>query len=86
MKAGTVRLDPGTQKNRDGRLFPFGGHLPELRDVLEAQQRVTTAMETADGKICPWVFHRSGRRVRGFRKAWANVCAVAGCPTILDAV
>lgn len=83
LKAGTVRLDPGTTKNRDGRLFPFGDHLPELRDVLKAQRHDTTAQETAGGKICPWVFHRSGRRVKGFRKAWANACTAAGCPTMI---
>ena len=83
LKAGTVRLDPGTTKNRDGRLFPYGSHLPELRDVLEDQKRVTTAVETAEDKICPWVFHRNGRRVKGFRKAWANACVAAGCPGMI---
>ena len=33
-EAGAVRLDPGTTKNGEGRLLPFGDRLPELRDML----------------------------------------------------
>ena len=33
--AGVVRLEPGTTKNREGRVFPFND---ELRAVLEAQR------------------------------------------------
>jgi integrase len=83
LQAGTVRLDPGTTKNRDGRLFPFGAHLPELTRILEAQRAATKVAETRGGKICPWVFHRDGRRIRGFRKAWANACEAAGCPQMI---
>lgn len=53
LQVGTVRLDPGTTKNRDGRLFPYRHHLPELRDLLEAQRRATTAVETRKDVICP---------------------------------
>jgi integrase len=34
MKAGGVRLEPGTTKNKDGRTFPFTAG---LRALLEAQ-------------------------------------------------
>jgi integrase len=33
-KAGEVRLEPGTTKNKEGRTFPF---TTELRTLLEAQ-------------------------------------------------
>jgi integrase len=36
-QAGTVRLEPGTTKNAEGRMFPYGDFLPELRDVIEDQ-------------------------------------------------
>jgi integrase len=26
------------------------------------------------------VFHRNGRQIKGFRKAWANACTAAGFP------
>jgi len=32
------------------------------------------------GTICRYVFHRNGRRIKGFRKAWANACEAAGYP------
>jgi integrase len=83
LHAGTVRLDPGMTKNRDGRVFPFGDHLPALRQLLETQRRLTVELETSRGIICPWVFHRNGRRIRDFRGAWANACEAAGVPGMI---
>ena len=80
LQDGTVRLDPGTTKNREGRLFPFGNRLPEPRRVIEEQRRVTTDVERTKGEICRWVFHRNGRRIKSFRKAWADSREGAGCP------
>lgn len=77
LKAGTVRLDPGTTKNKQGRLFPFGDHLPELRQLLEEQRRLTTSTESARNLICRWVFHRNGRQIKNFRKAWTLACDAA---------
>ncbi len=34
----------------------------------------------AEGMICPYVFHRSGRPIKGFVKAWKSACQTAGCP------
>ena len=78
--AGTVWLEVGTTKNQDGRLFPFDV-LPELGDLLHAQRRVTSQIEQAQGRIVPWVFHRTGKRIAGFRKVWASACRAAGCPS-----
>lgn len=74
-----VTLDPGTTKNGEGRTLPFAG-LPELVELLEARRAATTAVEKAKGTIVPWVFHRNGRPVKSFRKAWATACTMAGCP------
>lgn len=75
---GTVRLDPGTTKNDEGRLFPYDV-LPDLVAVIEARWKAKLALE-AKGVICPFVFHRNGRPVKSFRKAWENACEDAGCP------
>jgi integrase len=78
-KAGTVRLEPGTTKNRDGRTFPM---TPELRAVLEAQRAATDALQRKTGSIIPCVFHRTarGRPLKGFTKAWRAACLAAGVP------
>ena len=35
------------------------------------------------GTICPFVFHRNGRRIKSFRGAWANACTAAGYPGLI---
>jgi integrase len=82
LKAGVVRLEPGTTKNDDGRTFPFTAS-PELREVLLHQREVTSALERERGQIIPWVFHRRGRRWRDIRYAWKRACIAAGCPGML---
>lgn len=79
LQAGIVRLDPGTTKNKDGRLFPFK-HLPDVDKMFRAQRKLTDAAQKASGKIIPWVFHRDGEPIQRFRKAWASACKAAGCP------
>lgn len=54
--AGTVRLEPGTTKNDEGRVFPFGV-LPELANLLRRQWEQTLSLEMATGQSIPTVFH-----------------------------
>ena len=76
-KGGFVRLDPGTTKNREGRLFP---PTPELRALLEQRLEYTRRCERAQGKIVPYVFHRSGRPLKCMRRSWKTACKDAGVP------
>ena len=68
---GEVRLDPGTTKNRDGRVFPM---TRELRKLLQSQyvehQRVAKA-----GHIVPYVFFREVAEGRGGEKRRSPSCA-----------
>ena len=85
-EAGEVRLDAGTTKNGEGRVFPFTA---ELRRILETQKAAHDALKKA-GHIAPWVFFRmlaDGRGgvlrpqpIRAFTVAWRNACRAAGCP------
>ena len=77
---GIVRLDPGTTKNDLGRMFPYGELLPELCDVMERQWVDTKQIEQARGIVCPWVFHRRGKRIIDFRDEWAKAVEQGGCP------
>jgi len=78
-KAGLVRLDPGTTKNLEGRVFVM---TPELRATLEAQLAATEALQRETGAVIPWVLHRTkrGRQLKGFRRAWVQACLDAGVP------
>jgi integrase len=76
-QTGTVRLEPGTTKNDEARVFFF---TPELKACLEAQRTLTDEAQRKAGRIIPWVFHRGGRPIRDFRTAWANACRLAGVP------
>jgi integrase len=76
LKAGEVRLDAGTTKNGEGRVFSLNA---TLRAVLDAQKASADQMKQR-GVICPFVFHNDGERIRDFRKAWASATDAAGCP------
>jgi integrase len=73
LAAGWLRLEPGETKNKKGRMFP-----PRLRAVLEAQLAHTRAVETATGTVVPWLFHRQGKPIKSFRRAWRTACQTAG--------
>lgn len=77
LAAGTVRLEPHTTKNDEARTFPL---TTELRALLEAQRAATDAVQRDLGRIIPHVFHRKGKPIRSFRKAWSTACTAAGVP------
>ncbi|HET7225581.1 MAG TPA: site-specific integrase [Candidatus Eisenbacteria bacterium] len=77
--AGTVRLEPGTTKNDEGRTFPFAA-LPALEALLRAQRARTRALEHAGGLVIPWVFHRAGKPILSFHAAWTEACRRAQVP------
>ena len=84
MKAGEVRLDAGTTKNGEGRVFPF---TTELRRILEDQEKVADTLKREQGVIARHVFcytngKKTGKRVTesGFDKAWRKARVEAGCP------
>jgi len=74
--ARQVRLDPGTTKNDDARTVPLSGELHE---------RLQTMKQERDFHYpdCPWVFSRSGRRIRSFRNSWTGTCERVGLDGLL---
>ena len=76
-KAGVIRLDVGTTKSGEGREFVM---TPQLRAALEAQRATTETTQRKYGIIIPFVFHRAGRTIKSFYKAWKTACKAAGCP------
>ena len=51
--AETLRLDPGTTKNDDGRLVYL---TPELKILVSRQMDRVQALERQLGRIIPWLF------------------------------
>jgi integrase len=84
--AREVRLDAGTTKNREGRVFPMTA---DLRAMLTAQWAAQERLKQA-GIIFPQVFFREVAEGRGgkkhpkvitsFNKSWKLACRLAGCP------
>lgn len=85
-QAGEVRLDAGTTKNGEGRVFPMTA---ALRAVLQERWAEHDRLRRA-GQIVPWVFFRevaagrggekTARPIIAFTKAWQTACRAAGCP------
>jgi integrase len=76
--AGEVRLEPGTTKTGEGRVFPF---TTELRALLERRHALASERAAALGRPVVHVFTRAdGTPVRSFTKAWATACRAAGVP------
>src|SRR5262245_31410102 len=74
--AGEIRLDPGTTKNKEGRIFPM---THELREILKKQRAKHEGMRQS-GVICPWVFPYQGKPFRSFKTTWKKACVRAGIP------
>jgi integrase len=55
------------------RVLALGGELLEILERREKDRRPD----------CPLVFHRSGKPVKSFRKAWDSACKEAGRPDLV---
>ena len=81
LAAGTLRLEPGTTKNREGRTVYL---TPELIPLVSDQIERVKALSRKLNRVVPYLFPnpRKGRfqgaRLRDFRKAWLTACKKAG--------
>ena len=84
--AKTARLEPGTTKNDEGRMFPFGA-LPELATLIRMQWEHTMSLEMETGQSIPTVFHWNDRGTikpihpKVLYLRWKVACRLAGVPT-----
>jgi Phage integrase family len=79
---GTLRLDPGTTKNDDGRVVYL---TPDLQQALTAQLDRVRTLERELGRVIPYLFPHlhgplKGTRRRDFWKRWRQATIAAGCP------
>jgi integrase len=73
LAARTIRLDPGTTKNQEGRevTVESGALLQLLRHCVEGK------------RPDDHVFTRGRKPVRDFRRSWETLCTAAGVPGLL---
>ena len=69
-KDGEIRLDPGTTKNKKGRVFPMNA---DLRRILEERR----ALGKQGSRL---VFTRKGDPIVSMHKAFRAACKDAGVP------
>jgi integrase len=71
--ARTIRLDPGTTKNQEGREV-----------TIESGALLQLICHCVAGKLPEdHVFTRGNKPIRDFRKSWQNLCTAAGVPDLL---
>jgi integrase len=75
-RAGTVRLEPGTTKNKDGLLVYMN---PLMKTLLEEELRRTKLLQRKFGRIVPLVFsNKKGKPIVNYSKAWHEACRQTG--------
>lgn len=75
---GTPEVRLRTSKNGRGRVLPLVGELLDLMKKRKAARQLTRADGTVG--VSDYVFHRRGKPVRDFARAWATACREAGVP------
>jgi integrase len=75
LDSGCLRFESDGANDEKGRSFPLA---TELRKVLLRQLEKTAEIEQNTGRIIPWLFHREGKPIKDFRKAWTAACQRAG--------
>jgi integrase len=75
LESGNLRLEPVETLSGEGRNFPL---TPELREILVRQLERTKKQERETDRLVPWLFHRDGKPIKDFRKAWAVACERGG--------
>ena len=74
-EAGTVRLEPGTTKNKDGRVIYM---TRQVKEVLSLSWARTKLPQRERGEIIRLVFHNAGKPIPNYYKQWHRACRAAG--------
>ena len=75
--AGAIRLRPEAAKTGRGRTVMLEGDLAEL---IDRRGHARLLEKNGDVRVASLVFHRDGKPVGDYRKAWATACQAAGVP------
>ena len=80
LDAGTLRLEPGTTKNLEGRVVYM---TPKLKALISTQIARVKLLSRKLGRVLPQLFVHphgcyTGQLVQDFRKAWSQACERVG--------
>jgi hypothetical protein len=82
--SGKALLDSLVVSLSSARLLLLVNYRPEYQHAwggkISYARAATEQIQRRRGMVIPHVFHRAGRPIRDFRKAWQNACRDAGCP------
>jgi integrase len=78
LNARTVRLNPGTTKNDAGQMVILDGELLETMQQQWERRKVTEIPGQSPTLLCPYVFHRNGKRIKDYRKSWDKAREATG--------
>jgi len=67
-----IRLRRENSKNKRSRMLPVLGELWNVIERRVKERRLD----------CPYVFHRNGKQIKSFRKAWESACVSSGLGSI----
>jgi len=75
LQCGFLRSEREETSSGEERRFPL---TPGIRELLMRQLGKANELESKTNRIVPWLFHRNGKPIKDFRKAWALACERAG--------
>jgi integrase len=75
--AGAIRLRPEAAKTGRGRTVMLEGDLAEL---IDRRWESRLFAKHGDVSVTELVFHRDGKPIGDFKKAWVTACRTAGVP------
>jgi integrase len=81
LNARTVRLNPGTTKNDAGQIVILDGELLETMQQQWERRKVVTIPGQSPTLLCPFVFHKDGKRIKDYRDAWNEARTATGLAT-----
>jgi integrase len=86
LTAGTLRLEPGSTKNREGRVVYL---TPELEQFLKEQVERVMALSRKLDRLLPWLFPHlngcyAGTPRRSFYKVWRAACEKTGLGKMVE--
>ncbi len=77
LATGEASLDPGTTKNKAGRVIFLP---PEALEALRDWRQYTLTLERAQERLISVLFHLNGRPIKKFYRSWRTATKVAKVP------